>query len=629
MCKKFAMLTCLMCLTGLAFGQQINVIPKPSQVKIAQGSFNFAGMAAIYYDDNCSGFVNVAGYLQTTLRDQLGRTVKIDKLDASAIAGNAIVLKCSASQPTLGSEGYELTVTTGRVTILANERVGVFYGVQTLLQLRDDETGQAPCIEITDSPRFQWRGLMLDCSRTFQSVAYMKKTIDRMAMYKMNVLHLHLTDDQGWRVEIKKYPELTAKGARFPEKYEEPLRHQGYYTQAQIKDLVQYATMRNITVVPEIEMPGHSIAPLSCYPELSCSGGSFEIYPFFKGPGITADIFCAGNEATFVFFENVLDEVFELFPSKFIHIGGDEAPKSGWQACAKCQVRIKAEGLKDEHGLQSYFIKRVEKYANSKGKRIIGWDEILEGGLAPNAAVMSWRGIGGGIAAASTGHDVVMSPTSHCYFDYTYKAIDTRKAYSFEPVPDQLSDEQAKHVLGLQANFWSHIDREEHLVDRQLWPRLLAIAERGWSAKSVRNWDDFQGRVQHNLNRLEAFGIAYKPEVSKTVIGQWKSGQVTEEYAPKIYDITKFLNKAGTCNVHFQYTGGAHRLGIEKVEMLADGKVIATDAHRGVTGAFDQANEFLLEINELDEYKRYQIRAFVRSEGGIDSNGEVSLIKKR
>jgi len=435
------------------------------------------------------------------------------------MAGTAAVvrLEIDPGRDDLGTEGYELTTEDSGVRIVAPTRAGIFYGAQTLLQALKpaDEGGwELPRLRIVDRPRFGWRGLMLDCSRTFQSPEYIRRTIDRMATYKLNVLHLHLTDDQGWRLEIKRYPALTAQGAAFPGKYGEPPQNQGFYTQEQMRELVAFASARNVTVVPEIEMPGHSLAALSCFPELSCTGGAFEIFPFFKGPNVTPDILCAGNDKTFEFLGNVLAEVAEIFPSKFVHVGGDEAPKARWKGCPKCQERIRAEGLKDEHELQSWFIRRAEAMLEKQGKRLIGWDEILEGGLAPNAAVMSWRGTQGGLAAARQGHDVVMSPTSHCYFDYTYKNIDTRRAYSFEPVPDELESRLHEHVLGLQANFWSHIDRTPERVNAQLFPRLLAVAERGWSPMETRDWDDFAQRVRAHLPRLEAMGIRCKVDDS-------------------------------------------------------------------------------------------------------------------
>jgi len=404
-----------------------------------------------------------------------------------------------------GVEGYMLDVTREGITIAAGDAAGIFYAQQTLGQLT--VSNRVPCVRIVDKPRFQWRGLMLDCSRTFQSLDYLRRTIDRMAAFKMNVLHLHLTDDQGWRMEIKKHPELTGRGARFAEKYSEPKAHEGFYTQEELRDLVKYAAARHVSIVPEIEMPGHSHEVIVCRPDLSCAGETNgDIFPFFKGPDITSDILCAGNEKTFAFMQDVLDEVIAVFPSPFIHIGGDEAPKESWKSCAKCQARIKTEGLKNEHELQSYFIKRIEKHLSAKGKRLIGWSEILQGGLAPNAAVMDW--IGGAGPATKAGHDVVMSPTSHCYFDYTYKRISTERAYSYDPVAG-LSAEQAGHVLGLQANFWSHIDREPELVDKQLFPRLLAIAERGWSPADTRDWPAFKVRLDAQLPRLRQMGVHY------------------------------------------------------------------------------------------------------------------------
>lgn len=495
---------------------ELPVIPKPRVVTRSEGEFRFTDRTVIVATKDNAGLAQYA-------REVLGAATGIN-FPTSGNAGRdgAIVLEQTTLPSEQGSESYQLSVTPRRVTVRAQTAAGLFYGIQTLRQLLPTENvdpksakGLAawaiPCVEIQDNPRFAWRGLMMDCSRTFQSIPYLKKTIDLMAMYKMNVLHLHLTDDQGWRVEIKKYPELTRKGARFSEKWNEPESHQGFYSQAEIKDLVAYAQARNVTIVPEIELPGHTLAVLACYPELSCTGGSFEINPYKKGPQIHPDIFCAGNEKTFEFLENVMMEVMELFPSEYIHIGGDEAPKDRWKACPKCQQRMKGEGLGNEKQLQSYFVNRMGKFLGKHGRKYMGWDEILGGGLSPDAAIMSWRGMGGGLRAAASGRKAVMTPASFCYFDYTYKSISTEKAYSFEPVPDNVKKEDRKNILGLQANFWSHLDREPELVDRQLWPRLIAIAERGWSDAGVRDWEDFHARLVSQYPRLTAAGVSFQP----------------------------------------------------------------------------------------------------------------------
>jgi hexosaminidase len=455
-----------------------------------------------------------------TLLDQLLTAEPADEERAKHYSSGRFSLNQVEDSGTTAAGSYSLVVTPESIRVTAGHHSGLFYGLQTLRQLVGDDTVTSqsdngavriPCVSITDAPRFSWRGLMLDCSRTFQSIEYMKKTIDRMAFYKMNVLHLHLTDDQGWRVEIKRYPELTGKGARFADKFNEPASHQGYYTQAEMRELIDYASRRHVVIVPEIEMPGHTLAALACYPELSCTGGPFEVSPFSK---IEVDVLCAGNDKVFEFLENVLSEVVEVFPSDFIHIGGDEVPKERWKACPKCQARIREEKLADEHQLQSWFIKRIERFLNGKKRRLIGWDEILEGGLAPNAAVMSWRGVKGGITAAAAGHHVVMSPTSHCYFDYTYEQISTEKAHSFEP-EEGLDGKQAGFLLGIQANFWSHIDREPHKVDRQIFPRLLGISERAWSPKDARDWKDFSSRMKVHQDRMKTMAIQAYDEVFK------------------------------------------------------------------------------------------------------------------
>lgn len=497
-------------------GATLAIIPKPAKMEVHRGVFVVGPGTKIYLEAEDGGVRRVGEDLSTLLSSSMGRTVPVQVADGTARHRNSIHLSLKAPA-TLGPEGYELSVSPDAIRLSAATAAGLFYGVQTLRQMLPPEfeshaagekRGEVPCVYIQDSPRFRWRGLMLDCSRTFQSVDYLQHTLDRMALYKLNVLQLHLTDDQGWRLEIKKYPELTGKGAQFPAQYAEPPSHQGFYTQEQMHDLVAYAARRHITIVPEIEMPGHSLAALSVMPQLSCTGGPFEIFPYFKGPGIMPEILCAGKEETFVFLRDVLDEVMATFPSEFVHIGGDEAPKTRWKACPHCQKRIQDEGLKNEAELQSWFNRRVERMLAAKGRRLIGWDEILEGGLSPTAAVMSWRGTAGGVAAAQAGHDVVMSPTSHCYFDYNYGAINSARVFSFDPVAG-LTSEAAGRVLGLQANFWSHIDREPELVDAQLFPRLLALAERGWSPAGGRDWPDYRSRAQAHLLQLRRLGIHY------------------------------------------------------------------------------------------------------------------------
>lgn len=497
------------------------LLPQPVDQQSQPGSCQVGKSAPILIAGDSAELREVGDYLAASLRQVTSQDHPVRRVLDPPVARISILLGLRIGDAALGEEGYELQVSPEVISILAPKPAGVFYGAQTLLQMLDAPSSgtaiqkaalEIPCVAIRDFPRFKWRGLMLDCSRTFQSLDYLRKTMDRMAAYKMNVLHLHLTDDQGWRLEIKKYPELTKKGARFPEKYNEPESNQGFYTQKEMRDLVEYARKRFVTIVPEIELPGHSLAALSCYPELSCTGGPFEIFPFFKGPNVTQEIFCAGNDETFRFFETVFAEVADIFPSTFVHVGGDEVPKDRWKACPKCQQRMRDEGLKSEQELQSYFIRRAESILKKHQRRLIGWDEILEGGLAPEATVMSWRGTGGGIAAARAGHDVVMSPTSHCYFDYDYKAINSKRAYEFEPVPAELSPEEGRHILGLQANFWSHIDRVPDRVDHQLFPRLLALAERGWSPADRRDWEGFRGRLKEHLPKLTRWGVHYNPQ---------------------------------------------------------------------------------------------------------------------
>lgn len=503
-----------------------SIVPRPAKMEVGSGSFELGPKTRIVLDSPSADAKEVGEFLAAKLRRSTAYPLDISPW-AGQVPGDAILLRTGEGLSKLGNEGYRLSAFKNGVKIEAAAPAGLFYGVQTLLQLLPPEveagnkvegiTWSIPIIKIEDRPRFVWRGAHLDVGRHFFPKEFIKKYIDLLAMYKMNTFHWHLTEDQGWRIEIKKYPRLTEVGAWRRESMDDGLPHGGFYTQDDIREVVAYAKKRFITIVPEIEMPGHCQAALAAYPELSCSGGPFKVGTEW---GIIYDVYCAGKEKTFEFLQDVLTEVIDLFPSNFVHIGGDEVPKLRWQNCYSCQERIEDEGLKGEDELQSYFIKRIEKFLTSKGKMLVGWDEILEGGLAPNATVMSWRGIAGGIAAAQSGHDVVMSPTSHCYFDYYQGQFDEPrgiggflpidKVYEYEPVPVELAAEQAGHILGAQANIWTEYLADSAQVEYMLMPRLLALSEVVWSEKSLRSFVDFSRRVVPHYDRLAAAAVNFR-----------------------------------------------------------------------------------------------------------------------
>lgn len=525
--KKAVLVLFVLCsVRGAAQEQVLPLIPKPASVEREQGHFQLTKDTVIVAD---AALQEEAAYLRALVERATGIP-----LSASDTRGNVLILRLDASLEHLGGEGYRLAVTPESVGITAPGRTGIFYACQTLRQLLPPEiesngvvTGVAwtiPCVAIEDQPRFGWRGCMLDSARHFQDKAFVKRFIDLLAYYKMNRLHWHLADDQGWRIEIKSRPELSDIGAWRPNANarlnylpKEPGdRYGGYHRQEDLREIVAYAAARGVTIVPEIEMPGHCLAALMSYPELSCTGepsvlGDQWIYP---------DVFCPGNDETFAFIEDVMAEVVEIFPSPWIHIGGDECPKTRWEACPKCQARIRAEGLNGEEELQSYFVRRVEKILAKHGRRLIGWDEILEGGLAPNAAVQSWRGMEGGITAASQGHDVVMSPTSHCYLDYSYEKTPVSQTYSFEPIPAGLDSGKIHHILGVECCMWLGNVSRRHLeatgeilppsgIFYQVFPRMIALSEVGWSPKDARDWADFAARLNNHGRRLETMGVNY------------------------------------------------------------------------------------------------------------------------
>ncbi len=513
----------------------IHIVPKPKELRLNPGAFKFTSDTKFVVDGEYAQVVNF-------LREKFKRSAKWNlEVVTDAPAKNYVEL---AIDTTLADEAYVLKVTKKKVDIKAKGYSGFLYGLETVRQLLpvtiesttvvDGVDWVVPNVDISDAPRFKWRGFMMDVSRHFFGKDYIMATIDQLSLLKMNTLHLHLVDDQGWRVEIKKYPKLTQVGGFRVDQEEKPWNARpnpelgakatlgGFYTQEDIKEIVAYASSKGINVVPEIEMPAHVMSAIAAYPELSCfqhqimvpSGGVWPI----------TEIYCPGKETTFAFLENVLLEVMELFPSQYIHIGGDEATKTNWKVCADCKKRVRDEGLANVEELQSYFIKRMERFISSNGRTLIGWDEILEGGLAPGATVMSWRGVKGGLEASEAGHDVVMSPTSHCYFDYYQGDQDLEplawggnlplsKVYKFDPVVEGMTPEQANHVLGGQANLWTEYVPNEAQAQYMTYPRLAALAETVWSQKEDRQWLDFSRRVSGLFKRYDVMGVNYAKSV--------------------------------------------------------------------------------------------------------------------
>lgn len=517
--------------------QEISIIPKPVEVTKSVGFFELKENSKILITN--SDLRNST--LATQLKDLLDTATWFDLPIVSKVSEQDTVVSLVQAplSQTKNPEAYTLSVTPAKVEITAATEQGLFYGIQSLRQLfpveiehRDPSfiprtfAWKIPAVEIFDEPRFGYRGMHLDVGRHFQPIGVVKKYIDLIAMHKMNRFHWHLTEDQGWRIEIKKYPKLTEIGAwRDSTSIRRPVgdlasydnkRHGGFFTQDEIREVVAYAKSKYITVIPEIELPGHSSAALAAYPELGCVDKEYKVQSTF---GIFEDIFCP-KEETFTFLENVFDEVLELFPSEYIHIGGDEAPKKQWEKSEFAQSVIKREGLKDELELQSYFVQRIEKYLNSKGRQIIGWDEILEGGLAPRATVMSWREEVGGIEAAKMKHDVIMTPWSTNYFDHYQADMATEplaigfftpltQVYNYEPIPKELTEEEGKYVLGAQGNLWTEFIHTPEKIEYMVLPRMTALSEVLWTPKEDKDWFSFWGRLQIHFQRLDNLGVNY------------------------------------------------------------------------------------------------------------------------
>ncbi|HUB60802.1 MAG TPA: beta-N-acetylhexosaminidase, partial [Puia sp.] len=550
-----ALLTASVCLPALSQDQNrpLSLIPEPVSEQLSPGHFTLPASIRIEAPAQPE-LTQTLDDLKTRLTTPTGYTVNISH-ETNPGATIRLLLNKTAD-PTLGEEGYTLTTTPAAVTIHANKPAGIFYGIETLYQLlpKEIESRQlvqnidwsTPCITITDYPRFGWRGLMLDVARHFFTKQDVKDFIDQMVRYKFNLLHLHLTDDEGWRIEIKSLPKLTRVGAWNVKRVgtfgtfdnpapDEPKDYGGFYTQDDIRELVQYAKDRFVNILPEVDVPGHSLAAIVSYPELSCTAGADtyrvrsgeKIMNWYKGgfSAIYDNTLCPANEKVYPFLDKVFTEIAALFPFPYIHVGGDECAKNFWEQSDAVKQLMKKENLKTMEEVQSYFEKRVEKIVESKGKKVIGWDEILEGGLAPNAAVMSWRGVAGGIAAARLKHSVVMSPTTFVYLDYmqgdaaieppVYATLRLNTVYSYEPVPDSVDP---KYIIGGQGNLWTEQVYNMRHLEYMVWPRSLAIAEDFWSPKDKKDWNNFAHRVETNFDRMDIEQVKYSRSMFDAII---------------------------------------------------------------------------------------------------------------
>lgn len=528
-------------LTAISWILTIDSCSTPQEASLAKPVI----VPAPKYMEFPEGQIQLNGAFQIIAASAIEKETSEFLSDYFAIVGKEVFINPeSGDQPTiqlnlieslgLEKEAYQITVDQSGIRVKASTRSGLFYGVQSLIQILSTSGDKIPYMTITDKPRFDYRGMHLDVGRHMFPVSFIKKYIDLMSRFKFNAFHWHLTEDQGWRIEIKQYPKLQTVAANRAETAigytttrtrdqatYDGTPYGGYYTQDEVREIVAYANDRNVMVIPEIELPGHARASLAAYPHLGCTGGPYQTATTW---GVFQDIYCGGQESTFEFLENVFEEIIPLFPGPYIHIGGDEAPKSRWEACPHCQKRIREEGLKDEGELQSYFVQRIEKFLNGKGKTIIGWDEILEGGLAPNAVVMSWRGEEGGIEAAQQDHQVIMTPGEWCYFDYYQADMETEplaikrlttveKVYGYEPVPPQLSTDQRNLILGAQCNLWSEYITSADHAEYMVYPRAIAMSEVLWSAKETRDFQAFVQRVEELRPLMDSWDINYATHI--------------------------------------------------------------------------------------------------------------------
>lgn len=638
------MLIAMMALGNVAPAEVgLALVPRPQEVRVTGAPVPLNPTATIASDPEFKG-------LERTWREWVRPATGFSFPPVSAGQPATLTLRKS-SDATLGEEGYSLSVTPQGITVLAYRPAGAFYGLQTLRQLlppaiyartRQSVEWTVPQVEIRDVPRFQWRGLMLDVARHYQPVKEIKRFIDLLAMHKLNTFHMHLTDDQGWRVEIKKYPRLTEIGAwrsetvigRNTGKFD-GIPHGGYYTQDELREIVAYAADRFITVVPEIDMPGHMVAAIAAYPELG-DGKPAEV---MKEWGVSPRVLNT-RESTVQFCKDVLDEVMAIFPSRFIHIGGDECPKDQWRKDPEEQQRMRERGLKTEYELQSWFIRQMDAHIQSRGRRLIGWDEILEGGLADGAAVMSWRGTAGGVAAAKLGKDTVMSPTSHMYLDYYQSRnadeplaiggfLPLRGVYSFDPMVAEIPEDKRHHVLGVQGNLWTEYMKTYAHVEYMAYPRGCAVAEVGWTNQNLRSFDDFLARLAVHLERLTVLGVNFRPMSPEDVpAAAWSPEQMSEEWQEREWDLTAAIKASGAYRVRFEFSHGAHRMDIRWAELWVGGIRAGRVEQLGTTGGRNEGNAYDFPSVTLSPGAKVTLRASVRSDGGTDSHGQI-LVERR
>ncbi len=494
--------------------QNLSIIPQPRHILKRDGYFELNSNARLFFSPNSSITDSFIQYVCEQFHYYTNSSLPVTQ----NIQNASIIFSIEEQAQNINQESYQIAITLDKITLSASKPQGLFYAVQTLLQIIQNQHHSSfsiPCLEIEDYPSFQWRGMLLDCVRHYMTVDFIKRYIDLLAFHKLNTLHLHLTDDQGWRMEIQSYPRLTEVGAW---RKENGKPYGGFYTQKQLKGIVEYANSRYITIVPEFDIPGHTTAAIAAYPELSCHAKSIPVQTHW---GIFEDILCLGKESTFEFIEMVLDEMLEIFPSPYIHLGGDEAPRTNWQNCAYCQERIRTENLENEAQLQSYLLRKIEPILARQKRRIIGWDEILEGGSLPNSVIVqSWQGMEGAEQASKSGHQVIASPLQNVYFDYPnneeqakckpdwMRVTTLETAYQFRPIPPHFSSDQAQHVLGGECTLWSeHAPQDQ--VNQQVFPRLCAFSETVWSPQEKLSWNDFQKRLQSHLQRLDQLEVQY------------------------------------------------------------------------------------------------------------------------